>query len=66
MLKHRAAVEGRLSRLRELYIAGDILKEQYEQRRAEFERELDSFVSLNARGIDLKRVAELVQGFADL
>jgi site-specific DNA recombinase len=66
MLKHRVAVEGRLTRLRELYISGDIPKDQYEQRRAEFERELGSFVSLNARGVDLKRMAELVQGFADL
>lgn len=66
VLKHREAIEGRLMRLRELYIAGDISKEHYEQRRTEFEKELGSFVSLSPRGIDLKRMAELVQNFANI
>ena len=66
VLKHRAAVEGRLMRLRELYIAGDIAKEHYEQRRLEFQNELNSFTTLNAKGLDLKRMAELMQSIGDL
>ena len=66
VIKHRAAVEGRLMRLRELYIEGEITKDHYQQRRAEFESEMDSFATLNSKGLDLKRMAELVQSIGDV
>ena len=66
VIRQRVATEGRMTLLRELYIAGDISKDQYERRREEFENELNSLRSLNAQGIDVRRMGELVQNFNDL
>jgi hypothetical protein len=52
-------IDAKLTRLGELYIAGDISKEKYETLRAEIQGE-NSSRNLNTKGLDLRRVAELV------
>ena len=60
-------IEGRLLRLCELYIAGDLARSEYEQRRDNLEQMRQaSRPILTGKGVDLNRAGEMLQNFADI
>lgn len=65
-LKTRASIEGKLMRLQEIYVVGDISKSDYEARRKGLRSELDSLTSLTARGIDIKRMGEMLEDMSNI